>query len=376
MRIGIITGEYPPMQGGVGAYTYILANELAQQGHDVHLFSTREARSDDLPLENTIMRWNRSSLSAIKHWAKANKLDITNLQFQTAAYQMSPWVHFLPDYLRDVPFVTTFHDLRFPYLFPKAGPLRHWIVMHLASASTGAIVTNHEDAATLSHLPHTCLIPIGSNINASLSDDYNRDHWRQRIGAKSDDFVLAFFGMLNRSKGVDTLLKSVARLRDEGLPVRLLMIGARMGSSDPTNQAYAAEMDHLIAQSNLSDHLHWTGFVEETDVTAYLKCADVVVLPFVDGASFRRGSLMAAIQAGCPIVTTIPRVHVKEFVHGENMLLVPPSNSQALAAMLRQFYEDSSGLDQKLMHGARELSRHFDWHQIATDYTNFFQTLL
>ncbi len=32
MRIGIVTGEYPPMQGGIGAYAQILAKEMLGDG--------------------------------------------------------------------------------------------------------------------------------------------------------------------------------------------------------------------------------------------------------------------------------------------------------------------------------------------------------
>ena len=47
MRIGMITGEYPPMQGGVGAFTRILAGELAAQGHDLFVLSRDGTQSDD-----------------------------------------------------------------------------------------------------------------------------------------------------------------------------------------------------------------------------------------------------------------------------------------------------------------------------------------
>ena len=128
MRIGLVTGEYPPMVGGVGAYSQILANELVQQGHYVSVFSSRAAQSIDpnISLYNTVEKWGLTSLRALQVWANVEQLDIVNLQFQTAAFGMSPWIHFLPDYIRHIPVVTTFHDLRHPYLFPKAGKLRDW----------------------------------------------------------------------------------------------------------------------------------------------------------------------------------------------------------------------------------------------------------
>ncbi len=377
MRIGIVTGEYPPMQGGVGAYTQILARELQQQGQDIYLFSTSGAQEADLPLTNTIERWNFGSLQAIKQWAITQKLDVVNLQFQTAAYQMSPWIHFLPDFLGSLPVVTTFHDMRFPYLFPKAGLLRTWIVSHLAKRSKGVIVTNHEDQQQLAQQQNVCLIPIGSNILSNLPSSYNPAEWRQRINATNDDFVLAYFGMLNRSKGIETLLESVASLRDHyQLTIKLIMIGARTGTSDPTNQAYAAEIDRRVQDLNLANAVHWTGFLEDTKVVQYLACADAVVLPFVDGASFRRGSLMAAINAACPIITTVPRVHIPEFIHAENMLLVPPQNTDALMQILWNYRSNQVEINARLTQGAAKLAERFNWQQIAANYLKFFQSIL
>ena len=372
MRIGIVTGEYPPMQGGVGAYTQIIARHLHEKGHPVYLFSTAHAQSDTLPLTNTITHWNIASLRAIKQWASENQLDILNLQFQTAAFAMSPTIHFLPDALRPLPVVTTFHDLRFPYLFPKAGPLRNWIVMHLAQRSAGAIVTNHEDEQRIKHLRNYELIPIGSNILAAPAID---DSLRQQIGASSSDFLLAYFGLINQSKGLETLLHSIAQLRGESIPARLVIIGGVAGSSDPTNTAYIKTIEQLTTQLQLDTLIHYTGYLDDDAlVGGFLKASDAVVLPFRDGASFRRGSLMAAIHYGCPIITTVPRVHVPEFVHGQNMLLIPPDDPASLAATLRELYSNPD-IGEHLRRGATQLAGRFNWERITHDYITFFERI-
>ncbi|MEO1291023.1 MAG: glycosyltransferase [Chloroflexota bacterium] len=203
MRIGLITGEYPPLEGGVGHYTALLAENLVVQGHPTFIFSNHHAEQhNDIPVNNTISKWNYRTNQLIKQWTSEKDLDVVNLQFQTAAYDMSAWIHFMP-HMVNVPYVTTFHDLRFPYLFPKAGKLRNWIVMHLAKASDEVIATNHEDYAQLAHLKAT-MIPIGSNIKRVKNFDC--DATRQQLNFSSDDFVLAYFGFMNHSKGVDTLL--------------------------------------------------------------------------------------------------------------------------------------------------------------------------
>jgi glycosyltransferase involved in cell wall biosynthesis len=376
MRIGIVTGEYPPLRGGVGAYSRIIAKTLVSQGHEVFIFGNTDAHEDDpnIHLTRSVKKWRWGSLRMVNHWTKANRLDVVNLQYQTAAYDMSPWIHFMPSILQDIPFVTTFHDLLFPYLFPKAGWLRSRIVMRLANASTGAIVTNHEDIQRLQHLSHKMLIPIGSNILTLLPDNFNRQRWRTNGGASANDFLLAHFGFVNRSKGLETLLEALATLRNDGHTVKLLMIGGRTGSSDPTNIAYVKEIDTLITELNLDEHIHWTGFVDDTTVTTYLAASDAIVLPFRDGASYRRGSLMAAIQHQCAIITTQPQVEISTFKHQENMLLFPPGNTQALIDTIKHAIANVNTLKQ-LRKGTHELNQNFDWENITQKTVRFFEQL-
>ncbi|MEZ4667501.1 MAG: glycosyltransferase family 4 protein [Anaerolineae bacterium] len=376
MRIGIVTGEYPPMEGGVGAYTRILAEELSRLGQKVLIFSCIKAQSvnPDIPVVHTVRTWNLGSLLAVREWTKTNEIDIVNIQFQTAAYGMSPWIHFLPHVL-GVPVVTTFHDLRFPYLFPKAGLMRKWIVRHLAQASAGVIVTNHEDDKQLTGNLKKCLIPIGSNILRPLAPYYEAATWRKRAGAEDGDILIAYFGLINRSKGLDTLLESLGILCAQGVPARLVIIGGSAGNSDPTNIEYVNTLKERILQQKLDRVVHWTGYLhEEAEVAAYLTASDVVALPFNDGASFRRGSLMAAVQYGCAIVSTTPTVEIPEFIHGENMLLVPANASLELVDALHEIY-DSDDLRQTLQRGATALAKHFDWKSIAEKTINFFDSV-
>lgn len=377
MRIGIVTGEYPPMQGGVGAYSQILAHQLVTSGHQVYAFTSAHDALVTGGVEVT--RWDRGwgwqAWRGIQDWVVAYQLEVVNLQFQTAAFGMSPWVHFLPKRV-SVPLVTTFHDLRHPYLFPKAGALRDWIVMYLARRSAGVIVTNHEDYERVRRRTRSAMIPIGSNILTEAPEDYDRKAWRRRVGIGADDFVLAHFGFINHSKGVETLLEGVARLRDErGIMACALMIGGRTGSSDATNADYANVIDARIAELGISDAVHWTGYVTDTEVSEFLRASDVIVLPYRDGASFRRGSLMAGIEHGCAIVSTLPQVNIPEFKQGENMMLIGRDDVAGLVDVIGELHENPDKLAQ-LRAGASGLKRHFDWGYITDKTVDFFGLVL
>ena len=368
------------MQGGIGAHCRELARALTEAGHTVLVYTDPRGQSDDsrvcLTAEST--RWGWRSLRGIERWAARERLDVVNLHYQTAMYQMSPFIHFLPDAIHAAPVVTTFHDLRFPYLFPKAGGLRTWIVNRLARASAGVISTNHEDAVALTKVCPDVplkLIPIGSSIQTDLPDGYDAAAWRSEHGATPSEVVIAYFGFMNHSKGVEMLLQAVSEMRDGGTPVKLWMIGGRIGTSDPTNAAFAVKIDALIESLDLTACVHWSGFVDDAAASGYLTAADVIALPFLDGASYRRSSLMAVIAHGCAIVTTTPTVSIPAFKAGENLMLVPPNDSSSLTDALRRLAENPVERG-RLRAGVRELRRLFDWSSIAQSHTDYFAQIM
>jgi glycosyltransferase involved in cell wall biosynthesis len=381
MRIGEITGEYPPMQGGVGAFTQELARALTNLGHELFVFSDMRAASEQgsnhVHVTADAHSWSWGTLGRIRHWAQAQKLDVVNIQYQAAAYNMAASIHILPVRLDNTCVVTTFHDLLAPYLFPKAGPLRYQAVLTLARSSDGVIVTNRDDQERLASeksiasLRH---IPIGSNITPALAPDYNRSLWRAALGFQPGDIVVGYFGFLNASKGVETLLQAIRIVRNSGLPVNLLMIGGRTGTSDPTNIVYAREVDQLVEDLNLHEHIRWTGFVDNAAVSGHLSACDLVALPYRDGASFRRGSLMAALAHGCTIITTHPLTDLPDLVEDHHVRLIPPDSPTALALAIEAL-ADNPTLCHRLGENARELSRQFAWDRIAARTAEYFQEL-
>lgn len=361
------------MEGGIGAYSAILAQTLSEQGHQVFVFTNAAANttpSSDIHITANVTHWSLMTLWQIKAWATEHELDIVSLQFQTAAYGMSPYIHFLPNILRSIPVITTFHDLRFPYLFPKAGKLRTWIVNHLAKVSSGVIVTNHEDANALKNLEKIKLIPIGSNILQSIPANFDPAPLRSSINAENA-FLLAYFGLINHSKGMETLLEGLAQLRTEEINAKLVIIGGTVGASDPTNNAYLTQIDAQIEKLGLKNHVHRTGYVDDQSVGIWLTAADAVALPFRDGASYRRGSLMAAIQYACPIITSAPNTEIPAFKHRENMLLHPIDDVSTFVDAAKELYATPQ-LRQKLKQGAQLLAHNFDWEEIAREHVTFF----
>jgi len=181
---------------------------------------------------------------------------------------------------------------------------------------------------------------------------------------------------MNQSKGGEELIEALALLRQQGIDAHLLLIGGDVGHADPTNVAYAQKVQALIDRHHLTKVVHRTGYVELPEVSAGLLAADVVVMPYRDGVSFRRTTLIAALRHGCPVVSTTPTDMslVPEIKTGDNMLLASPNDASALAQTIAPLAEDAA-LRQKLSNGARQLGGLFEWDKIAQQTADCYQVL-
>ena len=388
LKIGIVTGEYPPHQGGVGDFTREIAYALADLGHEVHVITHKAAApSNKVIIHSAISSWNLQSLIFIRSLASHLNLDLLNIQYQAAAYGMTPPIHFLP-LVAGVPCVMTFHDLRVPYLFPKAGALRWRAIILLAKTSAGVIVTNPEDRLTLERekINRLAEIPIGSNIVVSRQRSAiplrsamgtivsnQKSEIREKYKINDSDLVVGYFGFLNASKGGETLFKALAQLPFTNY--HLLLIGGRTGSSDPTNQAYADQLDSLANDLGITNRIIRTGYLSPEETTQAFFACDMMAMPYEDGASFRRGTFMACLAHGMPTITTHPSVSLPQLKHKENIFLVSAYSPLSLSSAIAELANDSN-LRAQLSRGALEISDEFTWDKIAKRTGEFFEGVL
>lgn len=392
MRIGMVTGEYPPMEGGVGAFTEQLALGLSNRGHEVHVITSKLARPAETPkvlssvfepiehpfgwLHPRINRWRWPALAIIADVAIRYDLDIVNLQYQAAAFDMrSPAINFLPWRLKGITqTVVTFHDLRVPYLFPKAGSLRKRSLIFMARQASGCIFTDPADYQEMRELTDrpVCHIPIGSNIDAYGPNHLEIEEVREKFTLREGDFLLGYFGFLSETKGADSLVEALAKLEDR---FHLVFIGGQTGASDAqNNQEYLLGLKTKIDGLGLADRIHWTGFQPAKRVSAFLGACDLMVMPYRDGVSLRRGTLMAVLAHGRPLITTVPAGDNPAFQHGENMWLVTPDSTEDLMEAIANLSANGE-LRAHLGKGARILAAQFGWDAITEKTATFFASL-
>lgn len=127
-------------------------------------------------------------------------------------------------------------------------------------------------------------------------------------------------------KGVDVLLRSVARIDDPRL--RLTVVGD--GPEDKALRRLALELD-------LGGRVTFSGLRD--DVDRLLRTADIFVHPAVWQEAFGL-TVTEAMSSGCAVVASRVGALPELIVDGENGLLVPPGDVDALVAALRRLIGD------------------------------------
>ncbi len=391
MKVCLLSGEYPPMQGGVGDYTARLAAALAALGHEVHAVTGRHSAAADegtVTVHRPVSGWDWRMPGPVLASLKQIAPSVVHIQYQAAAYGLHPEINLLPWLVRRAGgwrvngvrprLVVTLHDLLYPYLFPKAGPLRFGAVMAMVRSCDAVVVTNRADEEALCkqrRLPSVHRIPIGSNIAARPPAGFDRAAFRASLGIGPDEVALCYFGFLSPAKGGETLIRALGLLEESGeRKYHLVMIGGAVGDSDATNQAYLGQVWTLIRTLGLEDRVHWTGFISPEQVSAHLLASDMAALPYREGANLRHGSLHAALAHGVPVVTTRPAEGISELVDGEEAALAPPDDPEALAGAIAALAADPVRRS-CLSAGALALARQFTWEGIAEAHVGAYRRL-
>ena len=156
----------------------------------------------------------------------------------------------------------------------------------------------------------------------------------RRIDGDRDDRVRFLqFGKIKDYKGVDILLKAMARLDPECRKrCHVSIVGRPYMDTRP--------LVRLVERHDLQETVDLRfDFVSDSDMAALFEAADFLVFPYrgIDTS----GVLMAAIASGIPVVASNIGCFAEMLDNGEQGVLVPPGDCEALADALASLIRSS-----------------------------------
>jgi glycosyltransferase involved in cell wall biosynthesis len=206
------------------------------------------------------------------------------------------------------------------------------------------------------------LIPNGIPTDEYAPDPNRRRRWRQRHGLEPEAIVLTHVGRFAPPKNHALLIEAFAQVRTH-TPLYLLLVGG-------------GELEDAVRQQvaglGLQERVRFLGV--RADVPAILNASDLFVL-----SSRWEGnplSVMEAMAAGLPVVSTavggVPEL-VRE---GETGLLVPSGDAAALARALQALVDDPARREAMGKAARQHAVAHFDIRHTVRQYEALYERLL
>ncbi|MDD2646451.1 MAG: glycosyltransferase family 4 protein [Patescibacteria group bacterium] len=384
-KICLVSGDYPPCRGGLADYTKCLYDELIKNlnPENVYLVTSTE---DDMRVElkeknifKIIPRWNFGGIIKLFNFIRKIKPDIVHIQYPTQNYKRDLAVDFFPFILKltrpKVGTISTLHEFSNRSLL---GKLR--LSISILFSSRIIVVSKLYKKDILKFLwPFRLLleskiiyIPDGANILPPEKDVIDLriiQEIKERIKTNNNDFIICFFGSIRLGKGIEFLLNALDLLIKNGHSnFKLLFIGQFGGD-------IYKRIREIIELNHLEKHVHFTGYCSPTEVSYYLLSSDACVLPFEDGVSTKRGSLMAAIFHKLPIISTFSKNPPDELINEENILLVNYGNVKELKETIIRLSKKED-LRSKLREGLVKILDSFSWQTITNKTIGLYQDIL
>jgi glycosyltransferase involved in cell wall biosynthesis len=206
-------------------------------------------------------------------------------------------------------------------------------------AEREAIRCPQRPASATVHVPVGSNLPFCQPLEAKSRDD---------LGIPPDAIVCGIFGSAHPSRLLDWLGAAVSELRSENFNVVVLYIGC-----DGEQVRKACSGASVFDQGRLT----------ADEAARCFSAMDLYISPFIDGLSTRRGSVMAALQHGVPVVSTIGELTDKLFAESLHAVrLVDARDKSQFVAAVKACALDPGNMG---ANGAELYRSHFDWPQIA-----------
>ena len=198
------------------------------------------------------------------------------------------------------------------------------------------------------------------------------DHYRRTVEVEEEAakirkegvLTFVFIGRLVRDKGIHELVEAFVRLNKENPHTRLVLVGRTEAELDPLNE----ETQHII---NTHDAIEAVG--SQNDVRPWLAASDVLAFP-----SYREGFPNVVIEAGAmglpSIVTNINGCN-EIIIPGENGVIIPPRDADALYEAMKDLCEDDEKRGYLTKNARESVASRFDCQIVRRALYDFYASL-
>ena len=376
MKIGLIVPEMPPDTiGGGGAVFEALAANLFERKHDVRVVTSHTyggPRADAFPYPTV-------RLSEFPHPAPAYRtymppyphelLRARHLLQDCDVVNAHGHGHPLVDLVSRLwvpPHKTVYTLHGFLYTIPKrGGPLAKGYALYdrafgkrlfRRSRYLTAVSRAVADVATLRGRPDTMVINNGFDALSFEADISPNALMEMQKGP----YILCV-GRLEWLKGFDIVLRSLASLRESGVPLRLLLAGRDNGAErELRTMAQALKIEQAVSFLGFIPHASLAHLYHQATIFCLSSRTEAFPAAPLEAMSVGVACVLARIGGVSDIATD-----------EADSLLFAPEDAGELTDKLQRVWRDE-GLRVRIARAGTVTSRRFSWQRVADMYEDLF----
>lgn len=359
MKIALVSPYDFPYPGGVTEHTLALAEGLRARGHEIHILavcSSHQAKTNPgirpvaqrittIPIGGATARVSLSprSYARVKKILNEENFDIIHLQ-EPLTPSITWWVLINAQALPHTPLIGTFHAYheRPNWFYQHSRPIFARLFARL-----DRLIAVSKAAQDFAHqmFPGTYhIIPNGIDLK----------RFARRTTLEPDRKLnILFVGRLDKRKGFSHLLEAFIKIKPDYPQLQLTVIGPF--------EAKACHPYQKLAQG--ATDIEFVGYVSPEQLPGFYHKADIFCAPSIGFESFGI-VLLEAMAAGVPVIASNIAGYRSVVTDGQEGILVPPAQPEALAQALRQLLDRP---DQRRQMGqwGQVKAHQYSWELIA-----------
>lgn len=222
---------------------------------------------------------------------------------------------------------------------------------------------------------NVAVIPPG--VDTSHFYPIANDEAKEFAGIAQEKRIILYVGRIETLKGIDTLLRAIAQLIEDGVfrntSFGLLVIGGDANLSAEDTNAEMLRLKEISESLGLGSVVSFLGKCDQDTLKYYYSAADIVVVP----SHYESFGLVAleAMACGTPVVASETGGLVFLIRDGETGFHVPAGDVASLADRLARLLQDDVLLA-RLGSQAAAYAKGYDWAHITDQILDLYGTLL
>ncbi|MBN2412890.1 glycosyltransferase [candidate division KSB1 bacterium] len=373
----ICIGNFPPRECGIAAFTHDLYTSLQINARKIKTRFEMDIIAMNPPYKHfnypdpvkySINQQQQKEYIKAADYINNSHADICLLQHEFGIFGGNSGVYILPLIHRiDVPLVTVMHTvLKAPNYHEKE------IIKKIGERSVKVIVMSKHAIQLLIEIykiPMNKIIIFHHGVpdfqivdKKDLREKYHLNHRK----------VLLTFGLLNRNKGIETVLHALSQVVRKH-PALLYIV---LGKTHPnilreTGEEYRESLLKMVHDLKLEDNvLFIKNFVSQKTLMEYLSAIDIYITPFLNEAQITSGTLSYAVGAGAAIIST-PYWHARELLADGRGCLFDFNDSQKCAQIVEHLLDNPDKIE-ALREKTRAFGENFKWAKVGGKYLELF----